>query len=172
MFRTITRYEEDGLGLPYPVVLIDSAEEETDASGAVVGVSVPDLEGLAAAVVVARCVNPMQLAGEEVRFIRDVLEMTARDMAEALGLDHATLSRWENGKQAVGAWADRQVRYVTLLMLHDRVPGLQVNPKDAIGLHIIPRAAGEWPQLQMRRVQVSAGGETGVAGWDKLPIAA
>jgi hypothetical protein len=132
MFRTITRYEEDGLGLPYPVVLIDSAEEETDASGAVVGVSVPDLEGLAAAVVVARCLNPLQLAGEEVRFIRDVLDMTARDLAEALGLDHATLSRWENGKQAVGGWADRQVRYVTLLMLHDRVPGLHVDPKDAI----------------------------------------
>ena len=54
MFRTIPRHEEDGIGLPYPVVLIDSAEEELDASGAVVGLSVPDLEGLAVSVAVAR----------------------------------------------------------------------------------------------------------------------
>ena len=172
MFRIIARHEEDGLGLPYPVVLIDSAEEELDEAGAVVGLSVPDLEGLTAAVVVARCLNPWQLAGEEVRFIRSVLGMTARDMAEALALDHATLSRWENGKQAVGEWADKQLRYVTLLMLHDRVPGLHADPKDAIGLRIISRPPGAWPHIEMRRVHVSASGQPGIDGWDKVKLAA
>ena len=29
MFRTVDRYEEDGLGLPYAVTLIDGAEERS-----------------------------------------------------------------------------------------------------------------------------------------------
>jgi hypothetical protein len=172
MFQTIQRYEETGLGLPYPVVLIDSAEAELDASGEVVGVAVPDLEGLAAAVVVARCVNPLQLAGEEVRFIRDVLDMSGRELAQAMELDHATLSRWEHGKQPVGAWAEKQVRHIALLSLLDRVPGLHVNPKDVVGLPVVPRAPGEWPQITMQRVVVqTAGGATG-AGWDNFRLAA
>ncbi len=49
MFRTVKKYEEDELELPYPVGLIDRAEEEINASGVIAGVSVPDLKCLAAA---------------------------------------------------------------------------------------------------------------------------
>jgi hypothetical protein len=172
MFRTIARHEEDGLGLPYPVVLIDSAEEEIDTAGEVVGLSVPDLEGLAVSVAVARVLHPWQLAGEEVRFLRHVLDLSGREMAEALGMDHATLSRWENGKQELGGWADKQARYITLLMLHDRVPGLHADPKAAIRLRIVTRPPGAWPVLEMRRVHVSADGAADVDGWDEARLAA
>lgn len=171
MFENIARYEEDGLGLPYPVVLVDSAEAEIDASGAMVGVSVPDMEGLACAVALVRCIDPLQLAGEEVRFIRHVLDLSGRELAQAMGMDHATLSRWENGKQLPGAWADKQVRFIALLQLADRVHGLHVDPKAAIPLQIIPRAAGKWPQIEMRRVSV--GDNAGEAKiWDAPALAA
>ena len=168
MFRTIPRHEEDGIGLPYPVVLIDSAEEELDASGAVVGLSVPDLEGLAVSVAVARALHPWQLAGSEVRFLRHVLDLSGRQMAQALGMDHATLSRWENGRQELGGWADKQVRYVVLLMLHDRAPGMRADAKDAVRLRIVPRPPGAWPVFEMRRVH----GAESVEGWDRMRVAA
>ena len=103
MFRTIPRHEEDGLGLPYPVVLIDGAEEEIDdTTGEVVGVSIPDMEELVAAVVLARVLHPLQLDHREVRFIRQVIGMRAKDFAQALDMAPETFSRWENGKQELG----------------------------------------------------------------------
>ena len=106
MRRVLPRYEESGLGLPYPVVLINAAEEHADAAGNVLGVSVPDLEGLVAAVAVARAFLPVELTGSEVRFMRKVIGMSAKDFAEALKLDPASLSRWENNKQTLGGWAE------------------------------------------------------------------
>ncbi|MCA3416073.1 MAG: hypothetical protein INF84_15865, partial [Roseomonas sp.] len=90
MPRVLPRYEEKSLGLPYPVVLINAAVEHVDAAGNVLGVSVPDLEGLAAAVAVARAFLPVELTGAEVRFMRKVIGMSAKDFAEALKLDPAS----------------------------------------------------------------------------------
>lgn len=55
--------------------------------GEVLGVSVPHAE---------------ELAGAEVRFIRRVLGMTGQELAAAVEMDPATLSRWEHGKQTDG----------------------------------------------------------------------
>lgn len=153
MFRTIPRYEEDGLGLPYPIVLIDVAEEEIDdETGESLGVSVPDREQLAAAVAVVRAVDPLQLDGREVRFIRNVIGMLAKDFAAALHLDPSTFSRWENNKYEPGGWAEGQVRMAAIIALRDRVPGLSVDLKDVIGLRIRVRRENEWPIIEMRRV--------------------
>lgn len=44
MSRVLERYEEHLMGLPYPVVLFDAAEEITDPdNGAVLGIAVPRL---------------------------------------------------------------------------------------------------------------------------------
>lgn len=171
MFTTMARYEEEGLGFPYPVILIDSAEAELAEDGSVIGISVPNLEGLAAAVAVSRALHPWQLAGEEVRALRHILDLSGRAMAQALDMDHTTLSRWENGKQSVGAWADKQVRYITLLALHDRVPGLHADPKAVLSLKVVPRPPGAWPVFHMQRV-VDAAGVSGLPGWDGASLAA
>ena len=172
MFRTIARFEENGLGLPYPVVLINAAEEELDEkTGERVGISVPDLEGLVAALAVARALHPIQLHGSEVRFIRKALGMSARDMASALTLDPATFSRWENGKQPVGEWADKQVRTFAVLLLRDRVPGLSRELTDIVALKIRHWEEGDWPRIEMRRVHVPAEDHQERDAWDTMGLA-
>ena len=174
MFRTIERFEETGLGLPYPVILLHSAEEEVDeTTGIAIGVSVPELENLVASVALTRALDPMQLCGEEVRFIRHAIGMSATALADALTLDKATFSRWENGKQEVGEWADKQVRQIAVIELGPQVPCLSVNPQDIVRLRTRKRRAGEHPHIEMRRVLVAARESScGVEVWDMLPLAA
>ncbi|MBV1829247.1 hypothetical protein HNW77_00020 [Komagataeibacter sp. AV436] len=103
MFRTLPSCEKDGLGLPYAVTLIDTAEEEIDeTTGEVIGVSVPDMEGLVAAVAMARVLIPTGLLQQEVRFMRDMLNLGSGKMAEILTMTPESYSRWENGNRASG----------------------------------------------------------------------
>jgi DNA-binding transcriptional regulator YiaG len=93
MFRTVDRYEEDGLGLPYAVTLIDGAEEQIDDdTGKVIGISIPAMETLVAAIAVTRASIPVQLSGDEVRFIRGVIGMGSKAFAESLEMDPSTFS--------------------------------------------------------------------------------
>ncbi len=150
MRRVLPRYEERGLGLPYPVVLINAAEEHSDATGNVLGVSVPNLEGLAAAVAVARAFLPVELTGNEVRFMRKVIGMSAKDFAEALKLDPASLSRWENNKQTLGGWAESQVRLATVAILAQRMPSLKPDMEKLFRMVPRKREEGEsWPVFEM-----------------------
>ena len=148
MRRVLPRYEEKGLGLPYPVVLINAAEEHSDAAGNVLGVSVPNLEGLAAAVAIARAFLPVELTGSEVR---KVIGMSAKDFAEALKLDPASLSRWENNKQTLGGWAESQVRLATVAILAQRMPSLKPDMEKLFRMVPRKREEGEaWPLFEMR----------------------
>jgi transcriptional regulator with XRE-family HTH domain len=167
MFRTMTRYEEDGLGLPYPVVLVDAAEEEVDeATGERVGISIPDLEGLVTTVAIARSFYPLQLEGAEVRFLRRVLGKSAKELAADLSVDAATFSRWENGKAAVGEWADKQIRAFTALTFHDRVCELGRDSKAIVGMRVRKRQADEWPSFQLIRVHVIRDREPQHDAWE------
>ena len=172
MFRTISHYEEDGLGLLYPVVLIDSVEEELDAAGTQIGVSIPDMEQLVAAVAIARAIIPLRLDGQEVRFMRHALDMTATALAEALEIDKATFSRWENNKQSLGGWADKQIRLMVVVTLGKFVPSLNVDAEQIPRMRIADRPDGVWPQLEMRRVAAPGGGADGAEQWDRLRLAA
>ncbi len=80
MTQTLDRYEEKLMGLPYPVVLLDAAEEVTHPkTGKVLRITIPEAEEMAAAVALALCFIPTRLTGAEVRFIRRVLDMTGKD---------------------------------------------------------------------------------------------
>ena len=168
MAHVLHRYEEKLMGLPYPVILLDAAEEITHPkTDKVLGVAVPDAEELAAAVAFALCFMPTRLSGAEVRFIRRVMGMTGQELAAAVGMGPATLSRGEHGKQTVGGWADKAVRMAAVLRLRDRAPGSRLRPEDIVSLQFAPRDADSHPTIEVRRVQ-SAGfdAEPEVKSWD------
>jgi transcriptional regulator with XRE-family HTH domain len=163
MTRILERYEDNLMGLPYPVAVIGSAEEVTDANGKVLGVAVPNAEGAAAAVALALCFMPVQLLGAEVRFIRRVLGMTGQQFAETLGMDPATLSRWEHDKQPVGEWAHKAVRWAAVLLLQKGAPGSHFRQEDIVKLKLQPRG-NRHPRIEIHRVAVPTATEA--TGWD------
>ena len=174
MFRTIERYEEDGLGLPYPVVLLNSAEEEVDdETGEVLGVSVPDAGTLAVAVALTRALIPLQLAGREVRFLRSVLGMKSSEAADSAYIARETFSRWENDKQEVGEWADKELRLMIVVALGKRLPHFSLDVTEVNRLRIVKRALNQpWPMIEMRRVASPASETETNSEWDTLPLAA
>ena len=173
MFRTIPRYEEISFGLPYPVMLIDSAEEEIDdATGDIIGVSIPDMEKLVACLAITRALIPQRLDGQEVRFMRLALGMTATAFADALQMDKATFSRWENNKQSLGAWADKQVRLFVVLALSQLASSSKTNPGDLIRLQVIDRQPDQWPHIALKRTAGLGNPQNGPDEWGSMPMAA
>ncbi|MGI4799527.1 MAG: helix-turn-helix domain-containing protein [Janthinobacterium lividum] len=166
MFQKIERYEETGLGLPYPIILVGAAEEEIDeTTGERIGVSVPNMEGLVAAIAITRALLPQRLDGAEVRFIRRALNMTAKDLAESLEMAAATLSRWENNKEGPGAWADKQVRMAAIIKLRSQVPHWNGDDRAIVHMKLHPQQDGAWPHIEMGIVDLSATGSAGENPW-------
>lgn len=50
------------------------------------------------------------LSGPEIRFLRKNMGIAAKGLAGLLGVDKATVSRWENGKQVPDRSTDRLIR--------------------------------------------------------------
>lgn len=172
MYRRLDRYEEESLGLPYPVVLLDGVEEEIDdETGERVGISIPHLEDLVATVVIARVLRPLQLSGAEVKFIRRVIGRSAKDFAAALHMAPETFSRWENEKQTVGEWADKQVRLAAIVVLREKVARVKADVDAVVGMQIQPRTADEFPHMEIRLVHGQQFSDHEGEAWD-LKLAA
>lgn len=58
--------------------------------------------------------QPYRLRGDQVCFLRKFLGKSGKEFCELLGINKATLSKWENGEDPVGASSDRLIRLVAL----------------------------------------------------------
>jgi putative zinc finger/helix-turn-helix YgiT family protein len=103
-------------GLPYPVRLVGVPVEECPACGERL-VTIPNPEALHRALALGIVEANRPLLGAELRFLRKLLDLGAADFAALVGVDSKTLSRWENGRQAMGKVAERLVR----LLVHARL---------------------------------------------------
>jgi DNA-binding transcriptional regulator YiaG len=171
--RVLPEHAEPLLGLPYPVIVHDAAVQVVDtATGDVRGVSIPDLEGLAAAVSMERCLIPVQLAPQEIRFVREVLQLRSGELAGRIDVDPATFSRYETGAQGVGEQTERLFRIFVCATLADRLPGTAFDPRMITSMKVRRRAEGDpWPEMRFRRVRVKTQG-TVADQWDATPLAA
>ncbi len=52
------------------------------------------------------------LNGKEVKYLRKNLQMRSKELAEIMGVDQATISRWESGKQNLSPSNDRFLRLI------------------------------------------------------------
>lgn len=55
------------------------------------------------------------LAPEEFKFLRKFLGWSSQDTARRMGVDPSSVSRWENGKRAIGPTTDRLIRALAML---------------------------------------------------------
>ena len=58
--------------------------------------------------------KPTMLIGSEIRFLRKWMGWTSAEFAAYLGVTPETVSRWERGRLAMGATADRLVRLIAV----------------------------------------------------------
>lgn len=77
---------------------------------------IPRLNDLMRAIALALIVKPVELTGEDVRFLRKFLQLTADRFSRVLGVDPSTVSRWETGDQEIGQQSDRLIRLVAFHM--------------------------------------------------------
>jgi transcriptional regulator with XRE-family HTH domain len=150
MRTVLERYEDDLMGLPYPVTLLDIAEQVTGPDGSVIGVGVPNAEGIAATVAMALCFLPQRLIGAEVRFVRRVLGKSSQELAAIVDLDPSTQSRWENDKQEVAARTEKALRMAAVLLLLDRTPGVSIYPQEVVTLKLLDRKPGTAPMITVQ----------------------
>ena len=93
-----------------------------------VEIVIPRIEELHRALALAILRKRGRLAAPEVRFLRKYLGWSGADFAKHMGVDAATVSRWENEEQPMGPVADRLLR----LMVVTREPVKDYSLDDLI----------------------------------------
>ena len=101
------RYDASGL----PVTLAGVEVSRCSKCGAH-EVAIPRIEELHRVIALAVITKAGRLAPPEIRFLRKSLDWTGGEFARHVGVDVATVSRWENGRQAMGPVADRPLRMI------------------------------------------------------------
>lgn len=80
---------------------------------------IDDIEGLHQAISLYLVEHKPRLAANEIRFLRNTMDSTQADIADALGVDEQTVARWEKGKTTMPGPADRTLRIIFLASIMD-----------------------------------------------------
>jgi DNA-binding transcriptional regulator YiaG len=119
-------------------------------------VAIPDMDGLARAAAIARALNPVRLAGHEVKFMRRVLDMNQAEFAKAMELTAAeTVSRWENDARGVGGACEKLVRHNVCALLYKEARGTPYDPAVIALMEFASLPEGSRiPPIEMVRVRM------------------
>jgi len=108
--RQTVRYDASGL----PGVTLVNIEVWTCPACGDEEVRIPHIEGLHRALVLTIVQKKERLAPPEIRFLRKYLGLSGADFAKHIGVSAETVSRWELGRTAMGATADRFLRLLAV----------------------------------------------------------
>ncbi len=152
--RILPEYRTDALGLPN-VTLIGIAQElYCRDCGERLGVSYPNLEGVVAALALARAQNPQKFGGAEVRFMRKALKWTARELAARLGVREETISRWEHDREPIGPGSEKLLRLMAVELLAENAPAMEPDRRSIlVNMRIKPAIPGRHVPLRLKSVQ-------------------
>lgn len=154
--ESIERYKAENELQEMGVVLVGNAvaKHQCEACGWST-VDIPDLPGLLAAVAVYRVNASEKLRGQEIKFLRKVMEISAKDFADALGVSQETVSRWENGKIPMGPANERLLRLLVAFRLKVAAPGVPCDPEQISGMKINPvQSATYKPSITLRHTEM------------------
>lgn len=105
-------YDESGL----PGVTLHGISADRCLACGSTRVRIPNIEGLHRALALFLLRKTWRLSGPEVRFLRKYIGLSGADFAKRIGAEPETVSRWENGKQPIGAQAERLLRLLVVTM--------------------------------------------------------
>ena len=71
---------------------------------------IEDLQGLHNAIALDLVAREAPLAPKEIRFIRNTMDRTQADVAQAMSVDAQTVARWEKGEHEMPGPADKMLR--------------------------------------------------------------
>lgn len=143
--RILPHYKDLQIGVL--VDLVDAVEEITCKKCGERRISFPDFNGLVATIAIARIKTPIELKGEEIRFLRKALELTAKELAGRLSVTSETISRWENNKEPVGPPTEKLLRISVMTALAEHAPGITVSEVDILNM----------PKFRLRERHVQMG---------------
>ena len=156
-------YVIDDTGLPYPVTIKHGVELEIDVeSGEPLSETILNYESFIRTLALVRCSIPNRLNGAEVRFLRTVRDITARDFAREIGVSHEHISRIENRKLNMSETVDRFIRILSCLALEEegQTPSIRYDVLRTMGSRA-QFADGENPGITLCFKELDAEGEDG-----------
>jgi transcriptional regulator with XRE-family HTH domain len=107
----IPSYQADMLGIAGVRLLNAVIQERCVECDYLQSITIPNLQGLIAAVAVTRAFVPQKLRGGDIRFLREALGMTGLELAaKVVKVSPSQLSRWENDKEPMGQPNERLLR--------------------------------------------------------------
>ena len=77
---------------------------------------IPNLADLMRVIALAVVEKPWKLCGKEIKYLRKYMQMTAHQFAGHMGVDHTTVSKWENDKIDLGDTSDRLIRALAVTL--------------------------------------------------------
>ncbi len=154
-YEQVPEYQEDLLGLPYPVTLRGGVVRKVDTeTGETLGYAIADLDGLVAAVAMIRALHNVKLSGDEIRFIRKAADMSAKSLANEIYVDPSTFSRWENGSQTMNEHIERLFRLYICDTLAKRAPAIDYESKEIATMKILNAwEGGQYPLIDVCRIK-------------------
>jgi DNA-binding transcriptional regulator YiaG len=154
--RTLAEYRNDALmGLPGVVILNAVEEVRCRKCGNVAAIGFSNLEGLLAAVAVARVTAPQKLSGGDVRFLRKALGWLSKELAAKLEVRDETVSRWEHGKEPVGPASEKLLRLIVAEFLGEKAPAMEVDEKRIVSMRIrAVRPVAKPVEMRFRAVNI------------------
>lgn len=153
--RVLREYRTDALGLPNVTLIGIARELYCRHCGERLGVSYPNLEGMIAALALARAQNAQKFGGAEVRFMRKALKWTTRELAGRLGVREETVSRWEHDREPIGPGSEKLLRLMAVELLGENAPAVESDRRRIlVDMQIKPATPGCYVPLRLKSVQM------------------
>lgn len=153
--RTLREFRDDRLIGIAGVVIMDAVEEwRCENCGHLASIGFVDLEGLIAAVAVARVAAPAKLDAADVRFLRKALGWSSKDLAAKLEVRDETVSRWENNREPIGPTSEKLLRLIVAEFLAEKAPAVEVDEKGIASMRIRGARAAKPVEMRFRPVRL------------------
>lgn len=163
----LEEYKEDLLGIP--VILRNSVIAEVCQDCGEVGeFTIPDFDGLIAAVAVSRIKVPIKLNGDDIRFLRKALGVNGTEFGQLLDVAKETVSRWENNKDTIGPTSEKLLRTLVGITMSESAPAVDFDPKEVLSMKVKPiRDTGATPVMSFERIKIKSD-KRKEDSWDEL----